>query len=69
MLFLALFVLYAIALSVGLARAGHHGSYASGRNVGHLIWTVRVSRADVAEFMLDQLEKDSFLRTAPGVAW
>ena len=40
----------------------------SGRRVGNFLWTVRVPRADVAAFMLDQLESDAFLRAAPGVA-
>jgi hypothetical protein len=38
-----------------------------GRHVGSLLWTVRISRADVAEFMLNQLTDDSYLETAPGV--
>lgn len=40
-----------------------------GRHVGSLLWTVRISRADVAEFMLNQLVSDTYLRTAPGVCW
>jgi putative NADH-flavin reductase len=40
----------------------------TGRRVGNFLWTVRVPRADVAAFMLDQLETDAFLRSAPGVA-
>lgn len=45
-------------------KRGHvrHGS------VGSLLWTVRVSRA-VADFMLDQLTSDTYLRATPGVAW
>jgi hypothetical protein len=31
--------------------------------------TVRISRADVADFMLNQVEDDMYLRTAPGVCW
>ena len=40
-----------------------------GRHVGSFLLTVRVSRADVADFMLNQLASDTYLRTAPGVAW
>ena len=40
----------------------------TGRHVGSFLWTVRVPRADVAAFMLDQLESDAFLRSASGVA-
>jgi len=40
-----------------------------GPGIGNLLWTVRVSRADVASFMLDQLESNTYVRTAPGVCW
>ncbi len=43
----------------GRLRHGHH--------VGSFLWTVRVSRADVADFMLNQLASDEYLRAAPGV--
>lgn len=45
------------------------GCLQQGRGAGSLLWTVRVSRADVAAFMLDQLESDAHLRAAPGVCW
>jgi putative NADH-flavin reductase len=38
-----------------------------GRKIGSFLWTVRISRADVAAFMLDQLETDAYLRAAPGI--
>jgi len=40
-----------------------------GSRVGNLFSTVRIARADVADFMLDQLESDKYLRSAVGVAW
>jgi putative NADH-flavin reductase len=43
------------------------GSYRSGRRVGNFLWTIRISRADVADFMLKQLADDSCLGTAVGV--
>jgi putative NADH-flavin reductase len=52
------------ALTDGEKRGVRRG----GRRVGSFLWTVRVPRADVAAFMLDQLESDAFLRSAPGVA-
>jgi putative NADH-flavin reductase len=52
-----------------LTNAGPRGELRHGRQVGSLLWTVRVSRADVAGFMLDQLASDTYLRAAPGVAW
>ncbi len=51
-----------------LTNAPKRGAVREGRNVGNFLWTVRVSRADVAEFMLNQLESDTYLRASPGVA-
>lgn len=51
----------ALTNSEGRGRVRH------GRGVGHVLRTVRISRADVATFMLDQLETDSYLGSAPGV--
>jgi putative NADH-flavin reductase len=52
-----------------LTNGEKRGRYRHGRDVGSFLWTVRISRADVADFMLNQLESDSYLRTAPGVCW
>lgn len=52
------------ALTSGQAR----GAVRHGRSVGHFLWTVRVPRADVAGFMLDQLESDAYRCSAPGVS-
>jgi putative NADH-flavin reductase len=41
----------------------------SGSKVGSYLWTVRVSRANVADFVLNQLTSDAYLRSAPGLAW
>jgi putative NADH-flavin reductase len=51
-----------------LTNAEKRGRYRHGFDVGSFLWTVRISRADVADFMLDQLESDAYLRTAPGVS-
>lgn len=45
------------------------GVYRCAPKVGSFLWTVRISRADVAAFMLDQLTDDTYLRASPGVAW
>ena len=45
------------------------GRVQQGSRVGSLLRTVRVSRADVAAFMLNQLASDTYLRSAPGVSW
>ncbi len=52
-----------------LTNGGKRGRYNSGRQVGSFFGTVHISRADVADFMLNQLESDTFLHTATGVAW
>ena len=52
-----------------LTNGAKRGRFRHGRHIGSFLWTVRISRADVADFMLDQLESDTYLRAAPGVAW
>jgi len=53
------------ALTDGQAR----GAVRHGSKVGNALSTVRVSRADVAAFMLDQLSSDTYRCSAPGVSW
>ena len=43
------------------------GDYRHGPEVGSSLWPVRISRADVAGFMLKQLADDSYLGAAPGI--
>jgi len=52
-----------------LTNADKRGRPRHGDRVGSFFMTVRISRADVADFMLDQLVSDTYLRTAPGVCW
>jgi hypothetical protein len=52
-----------------LTNAEKRGRYRHGSHIGSFLWTVRVSRADVADFMLDQLESDQYLQAATGVCW
>jgi putative NADH-flavin reductase len=52
-----------------LTNGPKRGAYRHGHDVGSFVRTVRISRADVADFMLDQLTSDTYLRTAPGVYW
>ena len=52
-----------------LTNGPKRGTYRHGPKVGHWLWTVRISRADVADFMLNQLTDDKYLRTTPGVCW
>lgn len=43
------------------------GKYRHGLTVGNYVWGNRVSRADVADFMLKQLRDDTYVGTAVGV--
>ena len=52
-----------------LTNGSRRGVYRHGQGVGHWLWTVRISRADVADFMLGQVTSDQYLRSAPGVCW
>jgi uncharacterized protein YbjT (DUF2867 family) len=50
-----------------LTNGDKRGRSRHGRHVGSFLLTVRIPRADVADFMLNQLASDTYLRTAPGV--
>ena len=50
-----------------LTNGARRGAPRHGPRVGNFLWTVRIPRADVADFMLQQLTSDTCLRTAPGV--
>lgn len=52
-----------------LTNADARGVYRHGPNLGNFLWTVRISRADVADFMVKQLTDDSLLGTAQAVCW
>lgn len=52
-----------------LTNGSARGSYPHGLNVGSYILPTRISRADVADFMLKQLSDDTYLGTAPGICY
>jgi putative NADH-flavin reductase len=52
-----------------LTNGDKRGRFRHGRRIGSFLLTVRISRADVADFMLNQLTSDTHLRTAPGLCW
>lgn len=45
------------------------GAWRTGPRVGNPIWTVRIARADVAHFLLDQLAGTKHLRDTVAIAW
>lgn len=52
-----------------LTNGPKRGQYRHGASIGNFLWTVRISRADVADFMLNQLTDNTYLRSTPGVSW
>lgn len=52
-----------------LTNGTERGHVRHGNSVGNFIWGCRISRADTANFMLDQLESDRYLKAAPGICW
>jgi putative NADH-flavin reductase len=52
-----------------LTNGARRGAYRHGHSVGSFLWTVRISRADTADFMLNQTADDTYLRSTPGVSW
>lgn len=45
------------------------GKYRAGEKVGNFFFTPAISRADVAHFMLEQLNSDKYLYKTPGIAY
>jgi uncharacterized protein YbjT (DUF2867 family) len=45
------------------------GKYKHGPRVGNYLWPVLIARADVADFMLNQLGDTPYLRQSPGVSY
>lgn len=48
---------------------GRRGTYRHGLDIGNWILTNRITRADAADFMLNQLTDDTYLRKTPAVAY
>ena len=60
-----LFLEHALIKLAGFPPGGKPGL----QHVGSFLWTVRISRADVAEFMLNQMTDTAYVGAAPGVCW
>jgi putative NADH-flavin reductase len=52
-----------------LTNGRKRGVYQHGPRVGNYLWSASISRADVADFMLNQLGQTPYLRQAPGVCY
>lgn len=51
-----------------LTNGPRRGRFRHGPTVGHPLWTVRISRADTASFLLDHLDDDTSLRATVAIA-
>jgi uncharacterized protein YbjT (DUF2867 family) len=60
---------WVIARPATLTNGPARGVYRKGPKVGNFILTTRISRADVADFMLKQLTDDENIGAAVGIAW
>jgi putative NADH-flavin reductase len=60
---------WTIVRPAALTNGRKRGTYQHGDHVGSFLLTLRVSRADTADFMLNQLENDSYVHRTPGIAY
>jgi len=52
-----------------LTNGARRSTYRAGSDIGHWLIPTKISRADVAEFMLKQVTDDSYLHKTPGLAY
>ncbi|MEK7774751.1 MAG: SDR family oxidoreductase [Candidatus Zixiibacteriota bacterium] len=50
-----------------LTNGKKRGTYRHGDKIGNYLWTVCISRKDVADFMINQISSDQYLRQTVGV--
>lgn len=60
---------WVIVRPAALTNGSKRGRYRHGPHVGSWILTLRISRADVADFMLNQLSDDRYHRSTPAIAY
>jgi len=60
---------WVIVRPAALTNGPRRGVYRHGMNIGHWFFTAKISRADVADFMLKQLTDNTYLRKTPGVSY
>lgn len=60
---------WVIVRPAALTNGPRRGTYRVGMNIGHWFSTARISRADVADFMLKQLTDNAYLQKTPGVSY
>lgn len=60
---------WVIVRPAALTNGPRKGVHQVGMTIGHWFFTAKISRADVADFMLKQLTDDTYLRKTPGVSY
>ena len=60
---------WVIVRPAALTNSPGRGRYRHAHNLGNFIWTNRIARADVADFMLKQLTDDTYIGSAAAVCW
>jgi uncharacterized protein YbjT (DUF2867 family) len=60
---------WVVVRPAALSNSAARNHYRHGGNVGNFLWTNRIARADVADFMLKQLTDDTYVGKAVAVAW
>jgi hypothetical protein len=60
---------WVIVRPAALTNGPRKGVHRDGMAIGHWFFTAKISRADVADFMLKQLTDNTYLRKTPGVSY
>ncbi len=60
---------WVVVRPAALTNGPRKGVHQVGMTIGHWFFTAKISRADVAGFMLKQLTDDTYLRKTPGVSY
>ena len=60
---------WVIVRPAALTNGPRRGSYLDGEDIGRWLFTRRISRSDVADFMLKQLTENKYLHRKPGVSY
>jgi hypothetical protein len=60
---------WVIVRPAALTNGPRRGVYRHGEDIGHWLFTRRISRSDVADFMLKQLAENKYLHLKPGLSY
>ena len=60
---------WVIVRPAALTNGPRRGVYNHGDGIGHWLFTRKISRSDVADFMLKQLTEKTYLHMTPGVSY